>query len=57
MGFRFWRRMKILPGVTLNISKSGASLSFGVRGAKYTVGPKGTSGLSTFFSTPCLGIL
>jgi len=41
MGFRFWRRMKILPGVTLNISKSGVSFSFGVRGLKYTVGQKG----------------
>ena len=53
MGFRFWRRMKILPGVTLNISKSGASLSFGVRGAKYTVGPKGTR---TTFGIPGTGL-
>jgi len=41
MGFRFWRRIKIAPGVTLNLSKSGGSLSFGTRGAKYTVGPRG----------------
>lgn len=41
MGFRFWRRMEILPGITLNISKSGVSFSFGVKGLKYTVGPKG----------------
>ena len=39
--FRFWRRMKIAPGLTLNLSKSGGSLSFGPRGAKYTVGPRG----------------
>ena len=38
---RFWRRMKIAPGLTLNLSKSGGSLSFGPRGAKYTVGPRG----------------
>ncbi len=38
---RFWRRFKVFPGVFLNISKSGISFSFGVRGAKYTVGPKG----------------
>lgn len=38
MGLRFWRRFQILPGVTLNISKSGVSFSFGVRGLKYTVG-------------------
>ncbi|HDL90303.1 MAG TPA: DUF4236 domain-containing protein, partial [Thermodesulforhabdus norvegica] len=41
MGFRFWRRIKIAPGVTLNLSKSGGSLSFGPRGAKFTVGSRG----------------
>ena len=33
--------MKIAPGLTLNLSKSGGSLSFGPRGAKYTIGPRG----------------
>ncbi len=42
MAFRFWRRMKIAPGLTLNLSKSGGSLSFGPRGAKFTIGPHGT---------------
>jgi len=41
MAFRFWRRIKIAPEVTLNLSKSGGSLSFGPRGAKFTIGPKG----------------
>jgi len=41
MGFRFFRRIKLAPGVTLNLSKSGGSLSFGPRGAKFTVGPRG----------------
>jgi len=41
MSFRFWRRVKIVPGVTLNLSKSGGSLSFGPRGAKFTVGSRG----------------
>ncbi len=41
MGFRFWRRIRIVPGVTLNLSKSGGSLSFGARGAHFTVGPHG----------------
>lgn len=41
MGFRFWRRMRILPGVSVNLSKSGASLSFGTRGARFTFGPRG----------------
>lgn len=42
MGFRFWRRVKIAPGVTLNLSKSGGSISVGPRGAKLTVGPRGS---------------
>ncbi len=33
--------MRVLPGVSVNLSKSGASVSFGVRGAHYTVGPRG----------------
>ncbi|RMH36562.1 MAG: DUF4236 domain-containing protein, partial [Nitrospirae bacterium] len=41
MAFRFWRRIRITPGVTLNLSKSGGSLSFGPRGAKFTIGPRG----------------
>ncbi len=41
MGFRFWRRKKIFPGVTLNMSKSGLSVSFGPRGCKFTVGKTG----------------
>jgi tetratricopeptide (TPR) repeat protein len=41
MSFRFWRRIRIAPGVTLNLSKSTASLSLGPRGAKYTVSPRG----------------
>ena len=41
MSFRFWKRIRIAPGVTLNLSKSGGSLSFGPRGAKFTIGPRG----------------
>jgi len=41
MAFRFWRRVRIAKGVTLNISKGGISTSFGPRGAKYTVGRRG----------------
>jgi hypothetical protein len=46
---RFWRRKRIAPFVTANLSKSGVSLSLGERGAHYTVGPAGervTVGLS-----------
>jgi hypothetical protein len=38
---RFWRRARILPGVTVNLSKSGPSLSLGPRGSKVTIGHKG----------------
>ncbi len=41
MPFRFWRRIRLAPGVTLNLSKSTASLSLGPRGAKYTISPRG----------------
>jgi hypothetical protein len=41
MGFRFCRRVPILPGLRVNLSKSGASLSIGGRGAWYTLGPRG----------------
>lgn len=38
MPWRLWRRIKIAPGVTINVSKSGLSTSIGPRGAKVTVG-------------------
>ena len=42
MGFRFYRRIKIAPGISLNLGKRGASVSVGPRGAKMTFGPNGT---------------
>lgn len=42
MGFRFRRSIKILPGVRLNISKSGPSLSIGRSGASFNIGGRGT---------------
>ena len=44
MGFRFSRRVSILPGLKLNLSGSGVSLSAGVRGAHITLGPRGLYG-------------
>ena len=38
MSLRFFQRLRVMRGVTLNLSKSGVSTSFGPRGAKYTVG-------------------
>ena len=42
MSLRFRRRIKIFPGVHLNISRSGISTSVGVRGASVTLGKRGT---------------
>ena len=42
MPFRFFQRIRIAPGLTLNLSKRGVSMSAGPRGAKLTVGTSGT---------------
>jgi len=45
---RFYRRVRIFPGVWLNLTKTGISLSFGRRGLTVTVGRNGirfTAGL------------
>ena len=52
-GLRFWRRISLLPGVQLNLSKSGPSVSLGRRGAKITVGRGGTR---TTFGLPGSGL-
>ncbi|HTQ24375.1 MAG TPA: DUF4236 domain-containing protein [Candidatus Binataceae bacterium] len=39
--FRFYRRLRIFPGLSVNLSKSGPSLTVGMRGAHLTMGPKG----------------
>lgn len=41
MGFRFQKRIGILPGVRINLSKSGASASVGPRGADVNIGKDG----------------
>ena len=41
MGWRFQKRIKLMPGVTMNMGKNGNSFSFGPRGAKVTVGKNG----------------
>ena len=42
MGFRFRKSLKILPGIRLNISKSGLSTSLGGPGATVNISRKGT---------------
>ena len=44
MSLRFQKRIKVMPGVRLNISKSGVSTSIGRRGASVTVGKRGLYG-------------
>jgi hypothetical protein len=41
MGLRFQRRIKILPGLSINLSKSGVGFSAGVRGLHAGVDAKG----------------
>ena len=41
MGFRFSKRISICPGVRVNLSGSGASLSLGPKGASVTLGKRG----------------
>lgn len=41
MAWGFRRRIKIIPGVHLNLSKSGISTSIGIRGANVTLGKTG----------------
>lgn len=41
MAFRFQKRIRILPGVYINLSKSGVSASLGGHGATVNVGHDG----------------
>ncbi len=40
-GLRFQKRIKVAPGVRLNLSKSGVSTSLGGPGASLNIGKKG----------------
>lgn len=44
MGIRFRKRVKVLPGVTLNFSKSGISTTIGTKGASVNIGKNGVYG-------------
>jgi hypothetical protein len=41
MGIRFSKRIKILPGISLNLSKTGISVSLGTRGMRVTANKHG----------------
>jgi uncharacterized protein DUF4236 len=51
MGWRFQRRKKVLPGLTLNLGKRGGSVSVGRRGAKLNVGRRGVTGTVSLLGT------
>ncbi|MCB8883829.1 DUF4236 domain-containing protein [Acidisoma cellulosilytica] len=53
MGFRFRRSVRIAPGLRLNLSKSGPSLSVGGKGATFNISKKGTRAT---FGIPGTGI-
>jgi hypothetical protein len=53
MGFRFRKSVKIAPGVKINLSKSGGSLSFGGRGATFNISSRG---VRSTYSIPGTGI-
>jgi hypothetical protein len=43
VGLHFYRRIQLCPGLSVNVSRSGPSLSLGVRGAHVTVGGTGVT--------------
>lgn len=43
MGLRFQKRLRLLPGVRLNLSKGGVSTSLGPRGADVNIGRDGVT--------------
>lgn len=54
MSYRFFRRLRVAPGLTVNLSKSGPSLSVGTRGAHVTFG--GSRGRRTTIGLPGTGL-
>ena len=51
MGWRFQRRKKLLPGITLNVGKRGAGISLGRRGARVSAGPRGLTATLSLLGT------
>jgi hypothetical protein len=54
MGFKFRKRIKIAPGVHVNVSKRGLSANVGKKGASVTVG--GARGTTANVGIPGTGI-
>lgn len=42
MAWSFRKKIKVAPGIHINLSNKGVSTSFGTKGASITAGPRGT---------------
>ena len=42
MAWKYRKRIKIAPGVTINVSRSGVSTTIGTKGASVNIGKNGT---------------
>jgi hypothetical protein len=51
MGWRFQRRKRLFPGMTLNVGKRGGSMSVGPRGARLNAGRRGLTGTLSLLGT------
>ena len=51
MAWRFQRRKKLLPGVTLNLGKRGAGVSVGRRGARVSASQRGLTATLSLVGT------
>jgi hypothetical protein len=51
VGWRFQRRKKLLPGVTLNVGKRGPGVSVGPRGARVSAGRRGVTASLSLLGT------
>jgi hypothetical protein len=51
VGWRFQKRKKLLPGVTLNLGKRGPGLSVGRRGARVSASRTGLGATLTLLGT------
>lgn len=55
MGFKFRKRIKIAPGISINIGKSGiTSATVGKRGASLNIGKNGVKATAGILALDCL---
>ncbi len=54
MGLKFHKKIKILPGLDINLSKKGMGVSIGPKGSKLTINSKGD--IYTNISIPGTGV-